>query len=84
MMRLCCLSLSYSVDFGQKLVNDLQFIELCSEMKLDGVDINMGSFQSLEKEHLKKIKRLCVDRGLDIACIGISNKIADLTCASTR
>lgn len=75
MMRLCCLSLSYSKDFGQKLVNDLQFIELCAGMGLDGVDINLGSFQSLEKSHLKKLKKLCLDRGLDIACIGISNRI---------
>jgi sugar phosphate isomerase/epimerase len=28
---------------------------------------------SLEPEHLKKIKRTCLERGLSIACLGVSN-----------
>lgn len=75
MMRLCCLSLSYSRQFTSKQLDDLKFINLCADMGLDGVDINMANFKSLDKEHLKQIKKTCLDRGLDIACIGLGSKI---------
>jgi sugar phosphate isomerase/epimerase len=73
MMRLCCLSLSFSPSFQSKQLDDLGFIDLCAKLQLDGVDINMGSFRSLDKAHLKKLKKTCLERGLDIACIGINN-----------
>jgi len=73
MMRLCCLSLSFKPEFTAKQMNDLSFIDLCAKLRLDGVDFNMSSFQSREKDHLKKIKKTCLERGLTIACIGISN-----------
>jgi sugar phosphate isomerase/epimerase len=73
MMRLCCLSLSYKPEFTAKQMDDLKFIELCSMLDFDGVDFNMGSLASLEKDHLKKIKKACLERGLTIACIGVSN-----------
>jgi sugar phosphate isomerase/epimerase len=73
MMRLCCLSLSFKPEFASKQLDDMKFIELCSMLELDGVDFNLGSFASLEKDHLKKIKKTCLERGLSIACIGVSN-----------
>jgi sugar phosphate isomerase/epimerase len=73
MMRLCCLSLSFQPEFKAKQLNDLTFIDLCGQLQLDGVDLNMGSFASLDKDHLKKVKKACVDRGLTIACVGINN-----------
>ncbi|HMC64570.1 MAG TPA: sugar phosphate isomerase/epimerase family protein [Gemmataceae bacterium] len=73
MMRLCCLSLSFKAEFAARQLDDLRFIDLCAQLGLDGVDFNMGSFQSLERGHLKKIKKACVEHGLDISCIGISN-----------
>jgi sugar phosphate isomerase/epimerase len=73
MMRLACLSLSFKPEFTAKQMDDLKFIELCSMLQLDGVDFNMGSFTSLDRDHLKKIKKTCLERGLSIACIGISN-----------
>src|SRR5262245_31750860 len=75
MMRLCCLSLSYNPNFKSKQLDDIKFVELCAQLGLDGVDINMGSFQSLEKDHLKKLKKLALDRGLDIACIGMNSRV---------
>jgi sugar phosphate isomerase/epimerase len=73
MMRLACLSLSFKPEFAAKQMDDVKFIELCSMLELDGVDLNMTSFASLEKEHLKKIKKACLERGLTIACVGVSN-----------
>jgi L-ribulose-5-phosphate 3-epimerase len=73
MMRLCCLSLSFQPEFRSKQLNELSFIELCAQLRLDGVDFNMASFGSLERDHLRKIKKICLERGLTIACIGINN-----------
>ena len=73
MMRLCCLSLSFKREFASKQMDDLSFIDLCAKLQLDGVDINMANFSSLDKDHLKKLKKTCLERGLDITCIGISN-----------
>src|SRR5262249_26906711 len=73
MMRLCCLSLSFKPEFAAGQMDDLKFIDLCSMLELDGVDFNMSSLASLEKDHLKKIKKACLERGLTIACLGVSN-----------
>jgi sugar phosphate isomerase/epimerase len=73
MMRLCCLSLSFKPEFASRQMDDLKFIELCAQLALDGVDFNLSSLQSQEQDHLKKIKKTCLERGLSIACLGISN-----------
>jgi sugar phosphate isomerase/epimerase len=54
-------------------MDDLKFVELCAQLELDGVDFNLRSFHSQEQEHLKKIKKKCLERGLSIACLGVSN-----------
>jgi sugar phosphate isomerase/epimerase len=73
MMRLACLSLSFKPEFASKQMDDVKFIDLCSMLELDGVDLNMSSIASLDKDHLKKIKKACLERGLTIACVGVSN-----------
>jgi sugar phosphate isomerase/epimerase len=73
MMRLCCLSLSFKSEFAKGQMDDLKFIETCAQLELDGVDFNLGSFRSLDPNHLKKIKKACLERGLSIVCIGINN-----------
>ena len=73
MMRLCCLSLSFKPEFASRQMDDLKFIELCAQLALDGVDFNMSSLRSQEPDHLKKVKKACLERGLSIACLGISN-----------
>jgi sugar phosphate isomerase/epimerase len=73
MMRLCCLSLSFQPQFQAKQMDDLAFIDFCGQLQLDGVDLNMSSLRSLEPDHLRKIKKTCLERGLSITCIGINN-----------
>jgi sugar phosphate isomerase/epimerase len=73
MMRLACLSLSFKPEFAAKQLDDLKFIDLCAMLELDGVDFNMSSFASPEKDHLKKLKKACLERGLSVACVGVSN-----------
>src|SRR5207237_2397882 len=45
----------------------------CSMLELDGVDFNLSSLASLDRDHLKRIKKTCLERGLSIACVGVSN-----------
>ena len=73
MMRLCCLSLSFKPEFANRQMDDLKFIELCAQLALDGVDFNMSSLRSRGPDHLKKVKKACLERGLSIACLGVSN-----------
>ena len=73
MMRLCCLSLSFKPAFETKQLNEFTFIDLCSRLELDGVDFNLRSLHSVERDHLKKIKKSCLEHGLTIACVGINN-----------
>src|SRR5579864_3348282 len=73
MMRLACLSLSFKPEFAARQMDDLKFIDLCAMLELDGIDFNLSSLRSLEKDHLKKIKKVCLERGLTIACLGVSN-----------
>jgi sugar phosphate isomerase/epimerase len=73
MMRLCCLSLSFRPEFASGQLDDLKFIDLCAKLDLDGVDFNLSSLRSLERDHLKKIKKACLEHGLTIACLGVSN-----------
>ena len=74
MMRLACLSLSYSRTFQQGRMNVWSFIDECRRLNLDGVDLNTANaFKSDDPAHLHEIKRRCLDRGLDIPCVSISN-----------
>jgi sugar phosphate isomerase/epimerase len=73
MMRLCCLSLSFKPEFTAGQLDDLRFIDLCGQLELDGVDFNLSSLRTLDRDHLKKVKKACLERGLSIACLGVSN-----------
>jgi sugar phosphate isomerase/epimerase len=73
MMRLCCLSLSFKSEFASGQMDDLKFIDTCAQLELDGVDFNVSSLRSVDASHLKKIKKACLERGLSIVCVGVSN-----------
>jgi len=79
MMRLCCLSLSFKPAFDAKQMDEFTFIDLCAQLQLDGVDFNLRSLRSLERDHLKKVKKACLERGLSIACVGVSNDFGRAT-----
>lgn len=73
MMRLCCLSLSFTPEFAARQLNDLTFIDLCAGLGLDGIDFNLRSLRSTDRDHLRTIKKSCLERGLAIACLGVGN-----------
>lgn len=73
MIRLGCLSLSYRDAFDAGRVNLDRFIELASEMRLDAIDIHSNAFPATDAPTLRRIRRNCHERGLDLSYIGISN-----------
>ena len=78
MMRLCCLSLSFQPQFQARQLDDLGFVDLCGRLRLDGVDFNVASFRSLDRGHLRQVKKRCLERGLSVACLGLNNDFGRL------
>lgn len=72
-MKLSCLSLSYRDSFQSGKMNVESFIESCYALRLDCVDIHTRAFASDSRDHLLAVKRLCLRRGLDLACVAVSN-----------
>lgn len=72
-MKLSCLSLSFRDGFAGGKMTVESFIETCYGLRLDGVDIHTRAFQSDDRAHLLTVKRLCLKRGLGLACVAISN-----------
>jgi sugar phosphate isomerase/epimerase len=73
MIKLGCMSLSYSRAMGEGRMNLLSFIDTAHQLGLDGIDIHVGAFASTEDDYLRDIRLRCLKRGLAISYIGISN-----------
>ena len=78
MIKLACLSLSYKRLFLENKMDVFSFIKQAYDLKFDGVDFNSKHIQSTDKDYLRKIKQQCIQYGLVISCIGISNSFAKL------
>jgi sugar phosphate isomerase/epimerase len=72
-MKLSCLSLSYRDSFSSRKMTLESFIETCYGLRLDCVDLHTSHFASDDRDYLLTIKRSCLRRGIDIACLAISN-----------
>ncbi|MBI4532011.1 MAG: sugar phosphate isomerase/epimerase, partial [Candidatus Latescibacteria bacterium] len=73
MMKLGCMSLSYSRSFSEGRMTLETFIETAYNLGLDGIDIHTGSFASTDDAYLRDTRMRCLKRGLAISYIGISN-----------
>lgn len=78
MMKLCCMSLSLQKTFRTGEMDLESFIRFCKEQKLDGIDIHSSAFALTELNYLKRIKKFCLQNGLPIASIGISNNFGNV------
>ena len=76
MMKLCCLTLSYKRTFAAGQMDMPAFLDECRRLGLDGVDLHEAAFAREDRDHLAWVKRACLDRGLTIACLSISNSYA--------
>jgi sugar phosphate isomerase/epimerase len=75
-MKLCCLTLSYRRTFDAGEMDMQGFLDECRRLGLDGVDLHERAFAAVERDDLTWVKRACIDRGLSIACVSISNNYA--------
>ena len=78
MIKLACLSLSYKRLFAKGEMDIFSFLKQAYNLKFDGVDFNTKHIESTNKDYLRKIKQQCIEYGLIISCLGISNNFAKL------
>ena len=76
MLRLSILTLSYRQAFDDGRMDLLRFLDTCRELSVEGVDLHDSAFPAEDRASLLEVKRACLDRGLDIPCIAISNNFA--------
>lgn len=73
MIKLGCMSLSYSKAMSEGRMTLDSFIDTAYELGLDGIDLHTRAFASMENAYLRDIRMRCLKRGLAISYIGISN-----------
>ena len=76
MLRLSILTLSYRQAFDDGRMDLMAFLDTCRELSVEGVDLHDSAFPAVDRSSLLAVKRDCLDRGLDIPCIAISNNFA--------
>ena len=65
-MRLGCAAYSYRDALTSGALSLEQFVNLCADLGLDGVELTSYYFPSLEREYLHQLKRHCFRRGMHI------------------
>ena len=73
MIKLGCMSLSYKNAMAEGRLDLFEFIDKAYELRLDGIDIHSGALESEKDTYLQKVRRHCLQRGLAISYLGISN-----------
>ena len=73
MIKLSLQSLSYRDTFNAGKINLLGIIEKAAEYRMDGVDLHYTHFKSTEADYLEQIKQACLNHGLHMCYIGVSN-----------
>ena len=66
-------SLCYRDTFKNGQIDLEGIIAKAAEYRMDGIDIHWAHFASTDDEYLEHIRRLCLEAGLHICYIGISN-----------
>ena len=73
MIKLGCMSLSYKTAMAEGRIDIYDFIERAYELRLDGIDLHTGALASEDDAYLYDIRIRCLQRGLAISYLGISN-----------
>ncbi len=79
MLKLGCMSLSYSHEFRAGQLDLAGFVERAYELGLDGIDIHTGAFASTEPAYLRAVRMQALKRGLALSYIGVSNNFGKPT-----
>ena len=73
MIKLGCMSLSYGHAITEGRMDLFDFIDRAREMELDGIDIHTRALASEDDAYLGDVRMRCLQRGLAISYLGISN-----------
>jgi sugar phosphate isomerase/epimerase len=73
MIKLGLQSLSYRDTFIADEIDMFGFLQKAADMRLDGVDLHYTHFASTDDEYLERIKKFCLQNGLHLSYIGITN-----------
>lgn len=73
MMKLACMSLSFNRAISAGTMSLDTFIDWCYAQRLDGVDLHASHIPSQNSKTLMQLKRHCLDCGLPVACLCVSN-----------
>jgi sugar phosphate isomerase/epimerase len=72
-MRLGCAAYSYRELLQSGALSLEQFVDLCAEMGLDGVELTSYYFPSTEPEYLHRLKQHCFQRGMHILATAVGS-----------
>jgi len=72
-IKLGCMSLSYGHAISEGRMDLFDFIDRAREMGLDGIDIHTRALESEDDAYLRDVRMRCMQRGLAISYLGISN-----------
>jgi sugar phosphate isomerase/epimerase len=70
-MKLCCSSRSYARLLQSNGLTQLEWIDRCAELALDGIEFAASHFPRTDSDYLAQLKKLCVDRGLTSASVSL-------------
>jgi sugar phosphate isomerase/epimerase len=73
MIKLSLQSLSYRETFNAGKIDLLGIIDKAHELQMDGVDLHFTHFASTNDDYLEELKQACLNRGLHMCYIGVSN-----------
>lgn len=76
-MKLCCCSRSYARALQSGALTQLEWIDRCTELRLDGVEFGASHFPRTDADYLAQLKKLCADRGLTVASVAVDVTFGD-------
>jgi len=74
-MKICCCSRSYARALQSGDLTQLEWVDRCARLALDGVDLASAHFPRVDSDYLAQIRKLCVDRGLTIAAVTFDGEL---------
>lgn len=86
-MKICCSSRSYARALQSGDLTQLEWVDRCAGLALDGVDFGSAHFPRTDSDYLAQLRKLCVDRGLTVAAVSFDGAIggdADVDVQATQ
>ena len=76
-MKLACSSWSYHAAFKARRLDQRDWLRLCAEMDVDGVEFLDVHFPTTDLAYLRDLKRVCVDLQLTVAAVAVTSDFGD-------